>query len=215
MPSRVEGSASGRPTRGGRRRPGSRLRRGEAIYLVAAVALFVLMFVTWFGSEVTGQTEGIPFGGTGTGGNAWQSLDVIPLFLMLAIAVAVGAALLRLAGSDWKPAVPANAAVTVLGGLATLLILFRIVVPPGFGSFGGISIEATLKVGVFLALAAALGIAYGGYRAMREEGESFGGTAKRLESDRPRSNPKPDAKPKPSRPAAKSPSKRRSRSSSD
>lgn len=191
------------------------MRRGEFVYLVAAVALFVLMFVTWFGSEVTGQTEGIPFGGTGTGGNAWQSLDVIPLFLMLAIAVAVGAALLRLTGSDWKPAVPANAAVTVLGGVATLLVLFRIVFPPGFGSFGGISIDATLKVGIFLALAAALGIAYGGYRAMREEGDSFGGIAQRLESDRPMPKPKADAKPKPPKPAAKSASKRRSPSSSD
>jgi hypothetical protein len=179
------------------------------------VALFVLMFVTWYGSEVTGQTEGIPFGGTGTGGNAWQSLNVIPLFLMLAIAVAVGAALLRLSGSDWKPAVPADAAVAVLGGLATLLILFRIVDPPGFGSFGGISVEATLKVGVFLALAAALGIAYGGYRAMRESGDSFQGIAKRLESDRPEPKAKAAAKPKPPKPAAKQPSKRRSRSSSD
>ncbi len=175
------------------------------------MALFVLMFVTWFGSEVTGQTEGIPFNGLGTGGNAWQSLEVIPLFLMLAIAVAIGAALLRLAGSEWKPAVPADAAVAVLGGLATLLILFRIIFPPGFGNIGGISINATLKVGVFLALAAALGIAYGGYRAMREEGDSFGGIAKRLESDRP-SRP---AKPRRPKAAAKLPSKRRSPSSSD
>jgi hypothetical protein len=146
--------------------------------------LFLLMFATWFGSEVTGQAEGIPIG-EGSGGNAWQTLEVIPLFLMLAIAVSVGAALLRLAGSDWKPAMPANAAVTVLGGLATLLILIRIVFPPGFGSIGGISINATLKVGIFLALAAAIGIAYGGYRAMREEGDSFRGIAQRLESDRP------------------------------
>jgi hypothetical protein len=185
------------------------------IYLAAAIALFALMFVTWFGSEVTGQTEGIPFGGLGTGGNAWQSLEVIPLFLMLAIAVAVGAALLRLADSDWKPAVPADAAVAVLGGLATLLILFRIVFPPGFGSIGGISINATLKVGIFLALAAALGIAYGGYRAMREAGDSFQGIAKRLESDRPKPKAKPAAKPEPPKPAAKSASKRRSPSSSD
>jgi hypothetical protein len=150
---------------------------------------------------------------------------------MLAIAVAVGAALMRLAGSEWKPAVPANAAVTVLGGLAALLILIRIVFPPGFGTIGGISINATLKVGVFLALAAAIGIAYGGYRAMREAGDSFQGIAQRLESDRPKPKPrrKPKrekdaaagssdaaaAKPKPPGPAAKQPSKRRSRSSSD
>jgi hypothetical protein len=186
------------------RRPAARLRRGEAIYLVAAIALFLLMFATWYGSEVSGAAEGIPIG-EGSGGNAWQTLDVIPLFLMLAIAVAVGSALLRLSRSDWRPAVPPSAAVAVLGGLATLLILFRIVFPPGFGSLGGISIDATLKVGVFLALAAALGIAYGGYRALREEGDSFQAIAKRLES----------TKPKRPKPAAKSASKKRSPSSSD
>ena len=49
------------------------------------------------------------------GGNAWQTLEVIPLFLMLAIVVAVGAALLRSSGSEWKPAIPPAAAVCVLG----------------------------------------------------------------------------------------------------
>ena len=42
--------------------------------------------------------------GTG-GGSAWDTLQVIPLFLMLAIVVTVGAAILRLGGSDWKPAI--------------------------------------------------------------------------------------------------------------
>jgi protein-S-isoprenylcysteine O-methyltransferase Ste14 len=167
-------SASSRP----------RLRAGEAIYLVAAVLLFVFMFFTWFGAEVSGSAGTIKFGGVGAGGSAWQSLEVIPIFLMLAIAVALGAAILRLVGSDWEPAVPPGAAVTATGLLATLLILYRIVFPPGFGEFGGVTVDATLQVGVFLALLAALGIAYGGWRAMAEEGTSFGATAKKLESPR-------------------------------
>ncbi|HEX4731422.1 MAG TPA: hypothetical protein VH299_09130 [Solirubrobacterales bacterium] len=175
---------------GGRRRSArqggarGRLRAGEAIYLVAAVLLFAFMFFSWFGAEVSGSGGTIQFGHVGAGGDAWQALEVIPIFLMLAIAVAVGAALLRLFGSDWEPAIPPGAAVCVLGGLAALLVLIRIVFPPGFGEFGGVTVEATLRVGVFLGLAAALGIAYGGWRAMAEEGTSFGAIAKKLESPR-------------------------------
>jgi hypothetical protein len=178
-----------RPRKAARRSPIrlDRLRSGDAIALVAAVLLFVLMFLTWFGTKAT--TSGEPLGGVITGaagGNAWQTLDLIPLFLMLAIVVAVGAALLRLSASEWKPAIPPAAAVCVLGLLAALLILIRIISPPGpSGAFSELGMESTLKLPVFLALAAALGIAYGGWRAMGQEGTTFAGIAKRLESPRP------------------------------
>jgi hypothetical protein len=184
-------SAKGRPARK-RSNPLGRLRTGEALYLVAAILLFVLMFVDWYG--VQGANNAEPLGGVITsnaGGNAWQALEVIPLFLMLAIVVAVGSALLRLVGSDWKPAVPPGAAVCVLGLLAAFLIFIRIVSPPGPGEVLEGAFDTTLKLPVFLALAAALGIAYGGWRAMADEGTSFGGVAKRLESPR---RPEPAAK---------------------
>jgi hypothetical protein len=190
--------------RGGAR---GRLRAGEAIYLVAAILLFAFMFFNWFGAEITGSAGTIQFGGVGAGGDAWQTLNVIPIVLMLAIAVAVGAALMRLAGSDWEPTMPPGVAVCVLGGLAALLVLIRIVFPPSFGEFGGVTVEATLQVGVFLAFAAALGIAYGGWRAMAEEGTSFGAVAKKLEAPkRPaRQKSSPDAKPAaPKKPSARS-----------
>jgi hypothetical protein len=184
-----------------------RLRSGEAIYLVAAILLFVLMFFQWYGVGLAGG------GSAGNlevvtlsikGGDAWQTLEVIPIFLMLAIAVAVGGALLRLAGSDWKPAIPPGAAVCVLGGLAALLILIRMISPPALGGqIEGSSYTANLEIWIFLALAAALGIAYGGWRAMRDEGTSFAGIGKKLESPRrpakpkPRAGTKPAARPKP------------------
>jgi hypothetical protein len=191
-----------RSARGGAR---GRLRAGEAIYLVAAVLLFAFMFFSWFGAEVSGSAGTIQFGHVGAGGDAWQALEVIPIFLMLAIAVAVGAALMRLAGSDWKPAIPPGVAVCVLGGLAALLVLIRIIFPPSFGEFGGVTVEATLQVGVFLGFAAALGIAYGGWRAMAEEGTSFGAVAKKLEAPRRSARPKPSTDPKPAAPKKPSP----------
>ena len=170
--------------RGRRRR--IRLRRGEAIAAISAIALFVLMFTTWYGSEVSGQVGEIEIEGAGAGGSAWQTLELISLILMLTIAVTVGAAILRLSGSEWKPAIAPGAAVAVLGGLSTLLIVFRIVVPPDLGELGGIEVKATLGLGAFLALCAAVGIAYGGYRAMREEGSSFEAVADSLQPRRER-----------------------------
>ena len=88
--------------------------------------------------------------------------------------------MIRLTDADLEPPVSLNAIVAALGGLAVLLILYRIISPPDFGSFGGVSVDATLKFGIFLGLIAAAGIAYGGYSAMREEGATFGDEADRL-----------------------------------
>lgn len=158
-----------------------RLNRGEGVAMISAVALFVVMFVDWFGSEVSGQAGTIDFGaGAGPGGSAWETLDAISFVLMLTIAVTVGAALLALRGSRWKPAIPPSAAVTVLGGLSVVLILFRVVFPPDFGTLGGIGVNATPELGIFLGLAAAAGIAYGGYTSMGLHGSSFATVAAAL-----------------------------------
>ena len=155
-----------------------RLSTGEKISAVSAILLFIFMFFDWFGakvSSVTGFSGDVP-----GGGSAWDALDVIPLFLMLAIVVAIGVAVVRLTDADLEPPISMNAIVAALGGFAVLLILYRIVDPPGGGDFGGVTVDTTLKLGIFLGLLAAAGIAYGGYSAMREEGATFGDAADRL-----------------------------------
>lgn len=107
------------------------------------------------------------------------TLGVTPVFLVLVVAITIGAALLRLSGGlDRRPSVWPGAVVGVLGGLAALLILIRIVFPPDLGGeFAGFTFETTLKAGVFLALVAACGIAYGGYRSVREREVRIHGAA--------------------------------------
>jgi hypothetical protein len=157
-----------------------KLNTGEKVSAVSAILLFVFMFFDWFGVKISGVPGFSGSVSSSGGGSAWDALDVIPIFLMLAIAAAIGVAVIRLTDADLEPPVSLNAIVTALGGLAVLLILYRIVSPPDFGSFGGVSVDATLKFGIFLGLIAAGGIAYGGYSAMREEGATFGGEADRL-----------------------------------
>jgi hypothetical protein len=188
----AKGKPAKRPAKGEaarkRSNPLGRLRTGEAIYLVAAILLFVLMFFTWYGVTMAGESEVVSL--VVHGGDAWQTLEVLPLLTMFTIVVAVGSALLRLSGSDWKPTIPPSVAVCVLGLLAALGILWRMISPPDLGG-EGIGYSVNLELGIFLALAAALGIAYGGWRAMADEGTSFAGVAKRLES--PSKSPKGQA----------------------
>lgn len=166
-----------------------KLNTGEKIAGVSAILLFVFMFFDWFGVEISDSGGSVSFGGAG--GSAWDALDFIPIVLVVAIVVALVNVFLRLSDSDYEPPISMNVAVTVLGGLAVLLILFRIISPPGFGTFGGVSVDATLEYGIFLGLLAAIGIAFGGYRGMQEEGSSFSGTADKLSSGGPGGNPPP------------------------
>jgi uncharacterized membrane protein YhaH (DUF805 family) len=156
-----------------------KLNTGEKISAVSAILLFIFMFFDWFGVEVSG-VPGFSGSVSGAGGNAWDALEVIPIFLMIAIVAAIGVAVIRLTDADLEPPISLNAIVAALGGLAVLLILYRIVDTPGGGSFGGVSVETTLKFGIFLGLLAAAGIAYGGYSAMREEGMTFGDVGDQL-----------------------------------
>lgn len=167
-----------------------KLNTGEKIAGVSAVLLFIFMFFDWFGVEISGEGGSVSFG-SGAGGSAWDALDFIPIVLVITIVIALVNVFLRLSDSDYEPPVSMNVAVTVLGGLSVLLILYRIISPPNFGTFGGVSVDGTLEFGIFLGLLAAIGIAFGGYRAMQEEGSSFSGTADKLSGGGPGSSPPP------------------------
>lgn len=149
-----------------------RLSTGEKIAGVSAILLFVFMFFDWF---TVSASNG--FVSVSVGGSAWDALDWIPIFLMIAIIAAVGVAVVRLSDAVFEPSVSINAVVAVLGIVSVLLILYRIVSPPSSG-VDGINVDPA--VGIFLGLIAAAGVAYGGYRAMQEEGTSFGDVGDRL-----------------------------------
>jgi hypothetical protein len=86
-------------------------------------------------------------------------------------------AVIRLTDAVFEPAISMNAVVAVLGAISVLLILYRIISPPDSG-ISEISVDPA--VGIFLGLIAAAGITFGGYRAMQEEGVTFGDVGDRL-----------------------------------
>jgi hypothetical protein len=148
----------------------NRLSQGEKIAAGSGVLLFIVMFFSWFG--ISGDV-GTALGSVGVDANfnAWQSFDLIDLFLLLTILVAVGAAVAK--ASDTRVDFPLSTVVTVLGGISTLLVLYRILDPPG---------SLDRKFGVFLGLILAAALTYGAWLAMQEEGTSFQDAADRFGS---------------------------------
>jgi hypothetical protein len=152
-----------------------RSNTGEKIEGVSAILLFVLMFFHWFGVEYVNNTNLLFYvGGTGPGKSAWEALDYIPIVLMITIIASLSLVGLRLASANRMSLAWANAVVAILGAASGLLIVVRIFNPPNFGTHDLVTSEGTLQPPIFLALLAAVGIAFGGYRAMRASSASTG-----------------------------------------
>ncbi len=90
-----------------------RLSTGEKIAAASAIALFIFMFFDWFSVSVSGG--GLTSGSLG-GGNAWDSLDWIPWFLVITIVVTIGHAVIEAGEADVDTPVHGSTAITVLGG---------------------------------------------------------------------------------------------------
>ena len=84
--------------------------------------------------------------------------------LLAAVIVSVGLLVMSAMGTSVNLPVAASAITAGIGALATLLVLYRIVDPPG---------DADREFGVFLGLLASAGITIGGWLSMQEEGTSF------------------------------------------
>ncbi len=180
-----------------------KLSTGEKISAVSAVLLFIFMFFDWFTVEVSGG-NGLFTASASTGGSAWDALEYIPIFLVITIVAAIGVAVVRLTETPFEPSISVNSVIAVLGGISFLLILYRIVDTPGGATIPGVSVDVSPTVGIFLGLLSAAGIAYGGYRAMQEEGSSFADVGDRLSGGGPaqRRGSAPTATPPPPPPAA-------------
>jgi hypothetical protein len=135
----------------------NRLSQGQLVAAIAAIALFIISFLPWFG--VSGA---VTVGGTTIGGSQnfslWEIENPLDIYLLIVILVALVPAVLALMG-DGADAPMASMATALLGGVGTLLILYQVFDTPGI---------TDRKIGLFLGLIACAGIAVGGYLSMQE-----------------------------------------------
>src|SRR3954463_10224942 len=158
----------------------SRLRFGDMIAGASAILLLIFMTVfDWYGVDVPG------FGNQG--GNAWKAFGFIDILLFLCLAAVIACVVIRALGAQVNTPVPLSTIMLAAGALASLLILFRIVVLPGdvadakdlVDQFNKVSpgqdASVGRSIGIFLGFLAALGMTAGGFLSARERGEAVPG----------------------------------------
>src|SRR5215218_3012733 len=125
-----------------------RLRAGEWLAGIAGLALFVALFLAWYSDGA----------GTRTG---WQSLGALDVVLALVALSAL--AIPAVTAFHHVPAVPlAHQSLTALfGALAVLFVVIRVLNMPDWAS--------GREGGLWVALAATLGVTAAGLLAMRDE----------------------------------------------
>lgn len=160
------------------------LGRGAMIAGISGALLFISMFFTWYqvpGAEQIEQVGDVLGVDTGSASAAvsfsgWESFDFIDLVCLLAVIVSVGLAVMTLLGKSASLPVAGSALTCGIGALAFLLVLYRVINPPGEG--------LEREIGLWLGLLATAGITAGGYIGMQEEQTSFSDQADRLRAER-------------------------------
>jgi hypothetical protein len=141
------------------------LNTGEKVAGIAGIALLLVMFIfDWFSVDFG---EGVLE--VSAGGNAWEVFGFIDIILFLTALAGIGLAVLAWTQTDVDLPVAASAVAAGLGILATILVLYRIIDTP-LDDAKDLGADVSRSLGVWLGLIAAGGVAYGGWRAMEEEG---------------------------------------------
>lgn len=134
---------------------------GEFVAAASALALCVALFaLAWFGSDQPpGRANGAE---RATTENGWDGLTIVRWLIVATVIVAVGSLLLHISQRAHGASTDTAAAVTVLGLLTALALTYRVLIDlPSAPSV------VDQKVGAYLGLLSAYGVALGGYHALR------------------------------------------------
>jgi len=129
----------------------SALSFGELVGAISGLGLLVASFLPWYSAG-------------GENATAWQSFSVTDLVLAAAAIAALSVALVVIARLSVSYPVAGSAVSTGFGALALVLIVYRLIDPPGSG-------DVDREIGAWLGLLAAAGITVGGYLGMQEPRE--------------------------------------------
>jgi hypothetical protein len=146
----------------------SRLNRGERIAGVAAVLLFIDLFLHWYSANVSSQISRLAArAGVSTAVNAWDAFSTTDILLLLTIIVALAMVAMTAAGRIGDLPVSLALVTAALGALMTLVVLYRIINQPGPNDF--INVEYGAYLGLVLVAALTYGAleAAGGMEAVR------------------------------------------------
>jgi hypothetical protein len=126
----------------------STLALGELVGAISGLGMLVVSFLPWYSAG-------------GQDATAWQAFSVVDLVMAAAALAALSVGIVVLGRVSVSYPVAGSAVTFGFGGLALLLIAYRLINPPGGG-------DIDREVGAWLGLIAAAGITLGGYLGLQE-----------------------------------------------
>jgi hypothetical protein len=141
-----------------------RIRVGALVSAVSALALLVILFaMEWYGVAGVPDPSAVR-PAVSTAENGWHGLTVTRWVLLATIVAAIGAVVLHASQREHGNKTDTSLIVAVLGAVSAALLIYRVllVLPAG-------TRVVDQKLGAVLGLLCALGIAWGGYEAIREQ----------------------------------------------
>jgi len=138
-----------------------RHRRGEIVSVSSALLLLLAMFaLAWYGVDgIPGRTTRLVWVE-----NAWDALALVRWLMLATIAAVVGSALLHFTQRSHGARTETGLAVTLLGTVTAAALVYRVLI-----ALPAPAQVVDQKLGAFLGLLCALGIAYGGLESLRAE----------------------------------------------
>ncbi|HEY1565803.1 MAG TPA: hypothetical protein VGF68_02250 [Solirubrobacteraceae bacterium] len=156
--------SSGEEAAGGRAVRAPRIRVGALVSATSALALLAIMFATkWYGVAGVPDPSAVR-PAVSTAENAWHGLTVTRWVLLATIVASVGAVVLHASQRQHGNKTDTSLIVAALGALSAILLIYRVLIV-----LPAPTRVVDQKLGAFLGLLCALGIAWGGYEAIREQ----------------------------------------------
>jgi hypothetical protein len=141
-----------------------RIRVGALVSATSALVLLVVMFGTeWYGVAGVPDPSAVR-PAVSTAENAWHGLTVTRWVLLGAIVASIGAVVLHASQRQHGNKTDTSLIVAALGALSALLLVYRVLIV-----LPAPTRVIDQKLGAFLGLVCTLGIAWGGYEAIREQ----------------------------------------------
>jgi hypothetical protein len=154
--------------------PATRVNVGELLSAVSALLLLAVMFATqWYGvAGVPDPSYARP--ATSTAENGFDGLTDVRWVMLAAIVAAIGSVFLHASQRGHGTKTDTSRVVAGLGALTAVLLIYRVLINlPGDGKV------LDQKLGAFLGLLGALGIAWGGYESIMQRRARRAGAAPR------------------------------------
>lgn len=141
-----------------------RIRVGALVSATSALALLVIMFaMEWYGVAGVPDPSAVR-PAVSTAENGWHGLTVTRWVLLATIVAAIGAVVLHASQRAHGNKTDTSLIVAALGALSAVLLIYRVLIV-----LPAPTRVIDQKLGAFLGLLCALGIAWGGYEAIREQ----------------------------------------------